>query len=159
MEVPGIAGVGLMNAPGVQTNERGFALAPYLRPYRVNQLVLQTDQLGPDVEIDNGTAQVIPTRGAIVKNTFAARTVTRLVITGRTSRGQVLPFGAQLSNRQGDVLGVVGQAGQVMLSTSAEPQIIDVRWGELSEPQCQLHVDPQSMDLAQGYRMQELTCL
>ncbi|MDN4548021.1 fimbria/pilus outer membrane usher protein [Pseudomonas sp. C32] len=159
VEVPGIAGVGLMNAPGVQTNERGFALAPYLRPYRVNQLVLQTDQLGPDVEIDNGTAQVIPTRGAIVKNTFAARTVTRLVITGRTSRGQVLPFGAQLSNRQGDVLGVVGQAGQVMLSTSAEPQIIDVRWGELSEPQCQLHVDPQSMDLAQGYRMQELTCL
>ena len=75
VEVPGIAGVGVLNAIGVQTNERGYALAPFLRPYRVNHLVLQTDQLGPEVEIDNGTAQVVPRRGAVVKTTFPARTV------------------------------------------------------------------------------------
>lgn len=159
VEVPDIAGVGVLNAIGAKTNERGYALAPHLRPYRVNQLVLQTDQLGPEVEIDNGTAQVVPTRGAIVKTTFPARTVTRLVITGRTTGGQALPFGAQLSNAQGDVIGIVGQAGQVMLSTSAEPQILNVSWGEQVEPRCQLHIDPQGMDQTQGYRMQELTCL
>ncbi|MNR27018.1 Outer membrane usher protein FimD precursor [compost metagenome] len=120
--------------------------------------MLKTDQLGPEVEIDNGTAQVVPRRGAVVKTTFPARSVTRLVITGRTATGQPLPFGAHLSNTEGDIIGIVGQAGQVMLSTGIEPQTLDVRWGEQTTPQCQLLIDPQSMEQAQGYRLQELTC-
>lgn len=158
LEVPDIAGVGVLNATGVKTNEQGYALVPYLRPYRLNHVVLQTDQLGPEVEIDNGTAQLIPRRGAVVKATFPARTVTRLVITARTISGQPLPFGAQVSDGEGAVIGVVGQAGQVLLSTSAEPQTLDVRWGDGTEPQCQLNVDPQTMEQAQGYRLQTLTC-
>ena len=158
VEVPGIAGVGVQNAIGVKTNERGYALAPYLRPYRVNQVILQTEQLGPEVEIDNGTTQVVPRRGAVVKASFPARTVTRLVITGRTASGQALPFGAQLSDAEGAVIGVVGQAGQVLLSTSPEPQVLSVSWGEQAEPRCQLHIDPQTMEQTQGYRLQELTC-
>lgn len=158
VEVPGVAGVGVANATGVRTNERGYALVPYLRPYRVNQLELETDQLGPEVEIDNGATQVVPTRGAVVKATFAARSVSRLVITGRTANGHALPFGAQISDPKGEVIGVVGQAGQVMLATSTEPQRLDVRWGEQDEQRCQLSIDPQAMDLTQGYRLQELTC-
>lgn len=158
VEVPNIAGVGVLNATGVATNERGYALVPYLRPYRNNQIVLQTDQLGPEVEIDNGSAQVVPRRGAVVKATFAARSVNRLVITGRTASGQPLPFGAQVSDAQGAVIGVVGQAGQVMLSTSAEPQTLEVRWGDQTDPQCRLDVDPTRMEQTQGYRLQELTC-
>lgn len=158
VEVPGIAGVGVLNAIGVETDERGYALVPYLRPYRTNHVVLQTEQLGPEVDIENGTAEVVPRRGAVVKTTFAARTVTRLVITGRTTNGRLLPFGAQLSDREGNVIGVVGQAGQVLLSTSTEPQIFAVSWGELAAPRCRLHIDPQSMDQVQGYRLQELTC-
>jgi outer membrane usher protein len=158
VEVPGIAGVGVTNAIGVKTNERGYALAPYLRPYRANHLSLQTDELGPEVEIDNGTAQVVPRRGAVVKATFPARTVTRLVITGRTATGQTLPFGARISNAEGAVIGVVGQAGQVLLSTGAEPHVLNVSWGEQIEPQCQLQINPQNMDQTQGYRLQALIC-
>jgi len=159
VEVPDIAGVGVMNAAGVKTNERGYALMPNLQPYRINQVVLQTDDLGPEVEIDNGTTQVVPRRGAVIKANFPARAVNRLIITGHTPLGQPLPFGAQVSDAEGTIMGVVGQAGQVMLSTSAEPQTLDVRWGEQTEPQCRLSIAPGNMALAQGYRMQELTCL
>lgn len=158
VEVPGIAGVGVTNATGVRTNDRGFALVPYLRPYRVNHLSLQTDDLGPDVEIDNGAAQVVPRRGAVVKTTFAARSVTRLAITGSTEQGLPLPFGAQVSDAQGNVLGVVGQGGQVLLSIDNEPQVLQVRWGDQSEQHCQLSLDPPSMEHRQGYRLQSLTC-
>ena len=158
VEVPNTAGVGIQNAAGVRTNERGYALAPYMRPYRVNHLELNTDQLGPEVEIDNAAAQLVPRRGAVVKASFAARTVTRLVITGRTAAGQLLPFGAQLNDREGNVIGMVGQAGQVMLSTGMEAQTLDVHWGEQTTAQCQLFIDPQTMEQAQGYRLQELTC-
>lgn len=158
VEVPGISGVGVLNATGVRTNDRGYALVPYLRPYRVNHVVLQTDQLGPEVEIDNGSAQVVPRRGAVVKTTFAARSVSRLVITGHTAKGLPLPFGAQVSDAEGTVIGVVGQAGRVMLSTHAGPQTLDVRWGEQAEHHCQLPINPDAMEQAQGYRLQTLTC-
>lgn len=159
VEVPGIAGVGVANATGVRTNERGYALVPYLRPYRANQITLETDQLGPEVEIDNGATQVVPRRGAVVKASFAARKISRLVITGRTAAGLPLPFGAHISNAEGETIGVVGQAGQVMLATSAEPQQLDVRWGDEGEHHCQISVNPLAMDQAQGYHLQELTCL
>lgn len=158
VEVPDIAGVGVVNAAGVKTNNRGYALIPYLRPYRFNHIQLQTDQLGPEVEIDNGSAQVVPTRGAVIKTTFAARNVTRVVITGRTLQGQVLPFGAQVSDAQGNLMGVVGQGGQVLLSTGTQPQTLTVRWGEQTEPQCHLTIDPVNMPQSNGYRLQELTC-
>jgi outer membrane usher protein len=158
VEVPDIPGVGVVNAAGVRTNSRGYAMVPYLRPYRFNQIQLQTDDLGPDVEIDNGSAQVVPTRGAVIKTTFTARSVTRLVITARTSKGQLLPFGAQVSDAQGNLMGVVGQGGQILLSTGTKPQTLSVRWGEQTEPQCSLPIDPASMQQSAGYRLQELTC-
>lgn len=158
VEVPDVAGVGVQNAAGVKTNSRGFALVPHLRPYRYNHIALQTEQLGPEVEIDNGSAQVVPRRGAVVKTTFAARAVTRLVITGRTISGQPLPFGAQVSDEQGNLLGIVGQGGQILLSTGTQAQTLGVSWGEQAEPQCRLHIDPASMPQAEGYRLETLTC-
>ncbi|MGY2261845.1 fimbria/pilus outer membrane usher protein [Pseudomonas sp. SDO55104_S430] len=154
VEVPGIKDVGIANAPGVRTNERGYALVPYLRPYRVNHVELDTDQLGPDVEIDNGTAQAVPRRGAVVKTTFAARSVNRMVINA-TFNGQPLPFGAQVRDRENAVIGVVGQAGQLMLSVDDQPQSLEVRW---AGQQCQLDIDPQHSELTEGYRMQDLIC-
>ncbi len=158
VEVPGIAGVGVSNAAGVRTNERGFAMVPYMRPYRVNHLALQSDDLGPEVEIDNGATQVVPRRGAVVKTTFTARKVNRLAITGFTEQGSPLPFGAQVRDAQGNVLGIVGQGGQTLLSVADEPQTLEVRWGEQSEQHCRLALDPLSMEQKQGYRLQSLTC-
>lgn len=156
--VPDTPGVGVLNATGVRTNARGYALAPHLRPYRQNQVVLQTDQLDPEVEIANGVIHVVPRRGAVVKAAFTARKVNRLVLTGRTPEGQPLPFGAQVSDAQGEQLGVVGQAGQVLLITTAEPQTLNVRWGKEAGQHCQLQIAPQSLEQAQGYRLQTLTC-
>ncbi|RMS73256.1 Fimbrial bioproteinsis outer membrane usher protein [Pseudomonas syringae pv. aceris] len=158
IEVPDTPGVGIQNATGVRTNSRGYALMPYLRPYRYNPITLQTDRLGPEVEIDNASTQVVPARGAVIKTTFAARKVTRLVINAATDSGKPLPFGAQVSDAQGNILGIAGQGGQILLSTGMQAQTLDVRWGEKSDPQCRLHIDPAGMPLAKGYRMQDMTC-
>ncbi|MBC3954225.1 fimbria/pilus outer membrane usher protein [Pseudomonas triticifolii] len=158
VQVPETSDVGIMNATGVKTDRRGYALVPYLRPYRYNQIALQTNDLGPEVEIDNGSTQVLPARGAVVKATFAARKVTRLIIHARTRDGQPLPFGAQVSDAQGNLMGISGQGGQIVLSTDMQPQILDIRWGQEIEPQCRLHIDPAVMPLNKGYRVQSLVC-
>ncbi|MNO47705.1 Outer membrane usher protein FimD precursor [compost metagenome] len=158
VEVPGVAGVGVQNSAGSRTNERGYALVPYLQPYRNNTLVLQTDQLGPDVEIDNGTAQLVPRRGAIVKHQFNARQVSRWALTLLHADGTPVPFGSQVFDADNQPLGMVGQAGLTLLSTVDQAQTLTLNWGARDDQHCLLHVDPQSMQFAEGYYLQTLTC-
>lgn len=158
IHVPGIADVGIENAPGARTDAGGYAVSSHLRPYRVNQLALRTDQLGPQIEIDNGAMQVVPRRGAIVKATFAARQVTRLVLTLLHPDGRPLPFGSQVSDAQGEVLAVVGQGGQALVAADNSAQSISVRWGKEDSQHCRLHIDPATMSSQQGYRLQSLNC-
>lgn len=158
IEVPDIPDVGVHNTTGVRTNQRGFALIPYLRPYRVNDVQLQLDDLAPDVEIENGAGQMIPTRGAIVKTTFSARKVSRMVLTGHSISGQPLPFGAQVNDSEGHTIGMVGQAGQIMLTSGTEEQTLEVRWGDDVGQRCQLHINPSQMQQSSGYYLQTLSC-
>jgi outer membrane usher protein len=158
VEVPGIAGVGVQNASS-RTNERGYALVPYLRPYKVNTVVLDTDRLGAEIDIDNGSAQVVPRRGAVVKQQFSARRVNHLVITTQMHDGRPLPFGAQLRDSRGEPLGVVGQAGQVLLSMAGQAQRVTAHWGEDSAARCSLYVEPDLIEPTDGYRIQRLACL
>ncbi|AKJ98478.1 ferrous iron transporter B [Pseudomonas chlororaphis] len=157
VEVPGVKNVGIVSSPGVRTNARGYALVPYLRPYRVNQIELDTDELGPDIELDNGTTQVVPRRGALVKHSFAARSVQRVVITA-TFQGRPLPFGAQVKDARGQTVAVVGQGGVALLNTDGHPQALDVAWGDEPGQQCRLSIAPQDMTLSQGYRLQSADC-
>lgn len=157
IEVPGVKNVGVVSSPGVRTNARGYALVPYLRPYRVNTLELQTDELGPDVELDNATAQVVPRRGALVKHSFAARTVQRVVITG-TFKGRPLPFGAQVKDAKGETVAIVGQAGVAMFGTDGAAQTLTVAWGDKAGQQCRMPIDPERVTLSQGYRLQTAVC-
>ncbi|MFJ4397674.1 fimbria/pilus outer membrane usher protein [Pseudomonas sp. NPDC089396] len=158
VHVPGIPDVGVENAPAARTNGDGYVVAPYLRPYRINQLVLQTDDLGPQVEIDNGTTQVVPRRGAVVKATFPARQVTRLVLTLLQADGRPLPFGAQVMDQQGNPLAVVGQGGQALVATHAQAQTLNVHWQAGEEQSCSVNVDPDSMREQDGYHLQTLRC-
>lgn len=158
VHVPEISGVGVLNGVGVQTNSQGYALIPYLQPYRVNRVLLDTSDLQPNVQIDNGATQVVPRRGAVVKASFAARSVHRLALTVRDIQGVPLPFGAQVSHPSGELLGVVGQAGQVLLGTDGSRQTLTARWGTMPNEQCQLDVDVHTMTLEQGYRLQNLIC-
>ncbi|MBH3411718.1 fimbria/pilus outer membrane usher protein [Pseudomonas putida] len=159
VEVPGVAGVGVQNSNGSRTNARGYALVPHLQPYRNNTVVLQTDKLGPDVEIENGTAQLVPRRGAIVKQQFSARQVSRWVLTLLHANGTPVPFGSVVLDAEDQPLGMVGQAGVTLLSAIDQPQTLSLSWGERDDQRCRLHVDPQHMQRAEGYHLQTLTCV
>lgn len=155
VEVPGTPGLGVQNAPGASTDSAGFLIAPHLRPYRNNPLHLETANLGPQVQIDNGSTQVVPRRGAVVKASFSARKVSRLILTLLQANGKPLPFGARVSDEQGQVLAVVGQAGQTLVATDDKPQLLRAQWGEKT---CLVAIDPHSMREEQGYHLNTLQC-
>ncbi|MFK0094927.1 fimbria/pilus outer membrane usher protein [Pseudomonas sp. NPDC090592] len=158
VHVPDTPGVGLQSHGAVRTNTKGYALVPHLRPYRLNQLVLDTDQLDPDVEIVNGTADAVPRRGAVIKSQFEARRANRVVLTLTSKDQQPLPFGSQLHDADGNVLGMVGPGGRVMVSMAGGLQPLEARWGEAPESRCRFSLDPQTIPLQQGYRVLSLPC-
>ncbi|MBK5008054.1 fimbria/pilus outer membrane usher protein [Pseudomonas sp. S32] len=159
VHVPGVSNIGTRNAPNATTDSRGYMLVPHLRPYRRNALLLDTDGVGPEVEIDQGSANLVPRRGAIVKAAFAARRVARVILTLQHPEGRPLPFGAQVSNAQGQPLAVVGQAGQALLAIDETPQQLQVRWGEQAQHTCQLTIDPVNIPSNHGYRTHSALCL
>lgn len=155
VHVPDTPGIGIANAGAARTNAAGYALIPYLQPYRANQIELKGDQLGPELALENGTTQLVPTRGAVVKATFNVLRQQPVVISAQGQDGKPLPFGAQVVNQAGEMLSVVGQAGQIMFATLDGAQTVHVQWADTL---CQLHLDPQTMTDQDGYRMQALTC-
>lgn len=160
VHVPDVADVGVQNASSARTDAQGYLLIPHLRPYRANSLVLDTDQLSPEVVIDNGSQQVVPRRGAVVKASFDARRVVRMVLTLLQPDGRPLPFGAEVNDARGQTLGVVGQAGQTLLASSEQGlQRLQVRWTDNDIQHCQVTLNAQTMPLTNGYRMQTLDCL
>lgn len=142
----------------VQAIEALFAQQAYLRPYRNNTLILDTDDLGPDALIETGTLQLVPLRGAIVKATFAARKVTRLVLTLMQADGRPLPFGATVKDEQGQTLAVVGQAGQALVAIDASEQALRVDWHDQRPQQCAFDIDVAHMRQDGGYHLQTLHC-
>ncbi|MES3710333.1 fimbrial biogenesis outer membrane usher protein [Pseudomonas putida] len=158
VHVPDVPGVGVDNVPAGSTDSSGYILAPHMRPYRVNQVTLQTDQLSPDVEIENGVTQVVPRRGAVALAAFKARQVSRLILTLQHADGRPLPFGTQVNDQQGKQLAVVGQAGQALIATDAQAQTLEARWGDRAEQHCLLKIDPATMPEDEGYRLQTLRC-
>ncbi|AHF77002.1 Fimbrial biogenesis outer membrane usher protein [Sodalis praecaptivus] len=133
---PGAAGVPVENGNGIRTDWRGYTVVPYASVYRQNRVALDSSQLDDYTEIDNTVTRVVPTRGALVKANFKARSGARALLT-LTRGGRPLPFGATVSS--GDNSGIVGDDGQVYLSGLPNAGVLTAQWGAQPDQQCKVH--------------------
>jgi outer membrane usher protein len=77
---PGVSDVTVENGTGVSTDWRGYAIVPYLTPYRRTTVRLDTSTLADNAEVDSSTAQVVPTEGAIVLAGFKTHIGARVLM-------------------------------------------------------------------------------
>jgi len=136
IKIPSASGVDISNQSGVRTDFRGYTILPYLTPYRVNNVMLNTETLEDDIELPKNQKSVVPTRGAVVRAEFIARSGNRVLMTLRQASGAPVPFGATVTgaddaHAEGSI---VGEGGNVYLSGLAQQGSLLVRWGrELSQ--------------------------
>lgn len=128
IEVPGAAGARLGNSAGVRIDNGGYALVPYLQPYSLNTITVDPKGLPLDVQLDSTSAQVAPHAGAVVMLKFKTDTGRTIIAQAKTEDGRALPFGAEVSNEKGTVLGVVGQAGQILARGVEQSGVLTARW-------------------------------
>ncbi|EJM27402.1 fimbria/pilus outer membrane usher protein [Pseudomonas sp. GM25] len=157
VEVKDTPNVGVLNAPGTLTNKKGYALVPYVTPYRKNRVAVDTGELDTSVDIEEGVTNVVPRRGAVVKATFAASRSEKVLLNVRLKDGALLPFGTTVLDEKGASAGVVGQAGQVLLSVN-DSKVYSMKWGEKAGQSCKIRLDISKTPVVDGYRVMEATC-
>ncbi|MEK5760993.1 fimbria/pilus outer membrane usher protein, partial [Acinetobacter variabilis] len=78
------------------TDYRGYAIVPYVTPYRRTDITLDSTTLGEDMELPETTQSVVPTRGAIVRANYAGNIGQRAFVHLKTASGQDVPYGAMV---------------------------------------------------------------
>lgn len=152
--------VALVNAPGASgallTNGDakvdwfGYAVAPYLSDYTKNSVGLDPTTLPEGVDVTHSSANVYPTKGAVVKVNIATRIGYQVLMTLVRKNQSVIPFGAiaTLVNKTGseDISGIVGDMGRVYMAGLPEKGEILVKWGNSLDSQCIIKYDLGNID-------------
>nr|WP_302328638.1 fimbria/pilus outer membrane usher protein [Pseudomonas sp. DVZ6] len=157
VEVTDTPNVGVLNAPGVFTDARGYSLVPYVQPYRRNRISLDTRKLDTNTDIDNGVGTVVPRRGAVVLARFSARRSDKVLATVGLPGGTTVPFGAAVLDGTGQRVSAVGPMGQVLLSVG-EDRHYRLVWGQAADQQCAFSLDLAQTREQDGLRLAEVSC-
>lgn len=128
VQVPDAAGAVISNASGVRVGRDGYALVPYVTPYVLNTISIDPTGLPLDVQLDSTSVQVAPRAGAVVLVKFKSESGHFVLIQTRLANGATLPFGSEVQDEQGQVIGVVGQAGRVMARVTRAAGQASVQW-------------------------------
>ena len=160
VEAPGAAGAIISNASGIRVNDSGYAVVPYIIPYRLNTVTLDPRDMSNDVELQTTTRQVAPYAGAIVKVDYPTQTGTPMLIKVHRANGEKLPFGTTVTDQQNQSVGIVGQSSRVFLRSSKSHDRLSAHWGDNNSKSCtfEFTLDQTQKVSAGGYRILEAQC-
>lgn len=157
---PGAAGARVNSSGGVKIDRFGYAVVPYLTPYSLNSVQVDPKGLPLDVQLSSTSAQVAPYAGAVVMMKFKTENGRTVLIRSELDNGDALPFGAEVFNEKNAVLGVVGQAGQILVRGVDPTGKLSVRWhdddGEAQSCSFYYELPPRSKD-KQAKALQQIT--
>ena len=132
VEAKDATGARIENWPGVRIDDRGYAVIPYLTPYRINNVALDPKGIPLDVEMDSTGQQIAPYAGSVVMMRFGTVSVRAAIFSLHRMDGTALPFGADVLDEKGNAVSAIGQGGRVYLRGLPEAGTFTVSWG--SEP-------------------------
>ncbi|HAT6803338.1 TPA: fimbria/pilus outer membrane usher protein [Citrobacter freundii] len=160
VEAQGAADVKLRNLQGETTDHAGYALVPWLTPYRINEITLDNESLPKDTDVMLMTPKVIPTRGAVVRAEYQVRTGNRMLIQLLRVDNSPVPFGAMVTLIGDDAsqAAIVGDQGVVYLSGLPETGQLMARWNNERTDQCQARFDAGGKDPRSGLYHKTVIC-
>ncbi|WP_058912983.1 fimbria/pilus outer membrane usher protein [Entomohabitans teleogrylli] len=138
VEAKGAEGAKVSGYSGVYIDSQGYALVPYLNPYQLNDIRIDLKGTAGGVELDTTSQKVAPLDGAVVKVNYITRHGWPALIT-ITGRETPLPFGAEVRNTEGQVVGYVGQGGQIYARLERDSGTLIVNNGADPQQTCQFN--------------------
>ena len=138
---PDAAGAKVNNTTGLSVNKDGYAVIPYVTPYRLNDITLDPQEMSTNVELEETSQRIAPYAGAIAKVDFSTKTGYAIYIATKTANGENLPFAAQVFDQNNEAVGIVAQGSMVYLRTKKAQDHLVVKWGDDSTEQCAISYD------------------
>ena len=136
VEAIGAEGARVTNSIGTVINGAGYAVLPFLLPYRMNNISIDPEGISQDVEFKTTTRFVAPRSNAVVLIRFETLGGRAILITASLPDGAQVPFGASVHDAQGSEVGLTGQDGRIYLRGIAESGTLTARWGDAPDQQC-----------------------
>lgn len=132
VEAKDAGGAQVASQTGLRVDHWGHALVPGLTPFQRNEIGIDPKGLPVSVELKSTSQHVAPTAGAIVRATFETDNPGASAIIRTTrSDGQPMPFGADVLNSAGQVVGTVAQGGRIIVRGLKGLQgELGVRWAD-----------------------------
>lgn len=159
IEAKGAEGALVRGSSSGRVNSQGYALVPSLVPYRYNSVGLDPSGLNSNAELIETERKIVPSAGASVHVNFETLSGTALLIQSQQQDGKALPLGANVFNRLGVVIGMVGQGGQIYARTEEEQGQLLVRWGRTARKSCMLSYDLRGIDRKQSIIHLQADCV
>lgn len=116
IEAKDAQGASIVGSPGTYIDSQGYALASYMRPYRVNTLELDPKGSSEDVVFTNTLKNVVPYEGSVVKVSFGTKIEKTNIFEVKRINHQPLPFGSEIKSDSGESIGSVGQGSNVFVN-------------------------------------------
>lgn len=154
IRAPGAVNAKVLNNTSISTDWRGYTVVPYISQYRENSLSLDTNTFSDDVDIDNPTAKVIPTKGALVLADYSIRVGHRVFLTLQ-HKGKKLPFGTVITGKNG-VNGMVNERSEVFLSGVGDTAELKADLGD--KQSCYINFDSKLYQKNNGIILASLSC-
>lgn len=139
IEAPNAIGAKVTGGQGARVDSSGFAVAPFLSPYQLNNVGLDVSALPVDVQLSGTTRQSVPRAGSVIGVHFKGQTGRWLIIRAIQPDGRSLPFGANVFDATDRSVGSVGQNSRIDVRVLNDAGTLRVQWGDGSSEQCQLH--------------------
>lgn len=141
VQVPDAEGAVVNGLAGAKVDGKGYAVVPFMTPYRRNEVTVDPKGLSLDVELETASATTVPTAGAVVRVLMPTSSGRSALIEARQADGTPLPFGVDVYNAGGQVVGVVGQASRLWVRGIDAQGELTVRWGSGAAQQCVIAYD------------------
>lgn len=135
IEAPGAEGAAVGNVPGLTINRFGYAVVPYLTPYRNNDVYLNPEGTSNDVELQATSTNIAPRAGAIAFLKFSTTLGTATMVQLQQADEQAVPVGAFILSEQGETVTMVGQGSRAFLR-GQEGKTLIAKWGNTADKQC-----------------------
>jgi outer membrane usher protein len=158
VEAKDAAGARIENWPGVRIDGRGYAVIPYLTPYRINNVALDPKGIPLDVEMDTTGQQIAPYAGSVVMMKFGTVSGRAAIFSLRRLDGTELPFGADVLDEKGTTVSAVGQGGRVYLRGLPEAVTYTVSWGSEPTDRCTFQFRLPAKNKSGLYSTLDSTC-
>lgn len=157
VQVPDAKGARVVNGSQLRVDRNGHAVVPHLAPYQLNRIDIDPKGLPLEVELSTNSQEVAPRAGAVAFVRYPTRSGRTAVIELSLADGGTLPFGAQVTDASGEVLGRVGQASRVLARGVQRQGRLHARWGEQGSQGCV--ADYEIKDEGAAWQMISALCL